>query len=331
MHARKTRQRKKEHMQTLEKRVEGLKRDQISLKQKINEKNTANILVHMFSAKDQDETCFDPMVEQIMKRANEDIPDASKIPELPALILPGQHNNKKKVNIPFEGATNQYQPHEYPNDGIDYELLGRDRSKCTPKELDQIRRERNRMHAKRTRDRKRIFMEEMEEMIRQLERENHLLEKHLTGIRESDKLSGVQTPSLVSPNLQPFEPQKEASSIQPRVMTRNDSSKVTEACLAHHEATNDATKVSDEKLTSRVTYTQSDIIDIDTRMNATENFGIFMISSVATALSSSKDKEYTKKSFFDNNQDRPSKRLCHKSNFSSAVKSSSTNAATVGC
>jgi len=50
---------------------------------------------------------------------------------------------------------------KFPNDGIDYALLSRDRNKCTPQELDRIRKERNRMHAKRTRDRKKIFIQEV--------------------------------------------------------------------------------------------------------------------------------------------------------------------------
>jgi hypothetical protein len=68
---------------------------------------------------------------------------------------------------------------DLPDDGIDYELLGKDRTKCTPVELDRIRRERNRMHAKRTRDRKRHFMEEMTDMCKTLEHENNLLRHHL--------------------------------------------------------------------------------------------------------------------------------------------------------
>jgi len=46
-----------------------------------------------------------------------------------------------------------------PVDDIDYELLSKDRSQCTPAELDQIRRERNRMHARRSRERKRARAE----------------------------------------------------------------------------------------------------------------------------------------------------------------------------
>ena len=52
MHARKTRQRKKEHMQKLQTRADELKLEQIGLKQAINEKNTANILVGLFQNND---------------------------------------------------------------------------------------------------------------------------------------------------------------------------------------------------------------------------------------------------------------------------------------
>jgi hypothetical protein len=45
---------------------------------------------------------------------------------------------------------------------IDTELLNRDKTSCTSDELDLIRRERNRMHAKRTRLRKKKMLQEME-------------------------------------------------------------------------------------------------------------------------------------------------------------------------
>jgi hypothetical protein len=139
----------------------------------------------------------------LLKRATEDIPDASKIPELPALILPGQHNKKKASE---EDNDNVEIAEENQEDGIDYELLGKDRAACSPAELDKIRRERNRMHAKRTRDRKRIFMEEMEVMIRQLEEENGLLQFHIDQINGNMKSSGVSSTSLshaISPDLGP--------------------------------------------------------------------------------------------------------------------------------
>jgi hypothetical protein len=196
MHARKTRQRKKEHMQKLQNRADELKLEQIRLKQAINEKNTASILVGLFqneSAVDSGNVAMDPRVENLLKRSTEDIPDASKIPELPALILPGQHSNKKKAQE--DDNDHAENPEEAQEDGIDYELLGKDRAACSPAELDKIRRERNRMHAKRTRDRKRIFMEEMEVMIRQLEEENALLQDHV------DKINGNMTSSSSTSSL----------------------------------------------------------------------------------------------------------------------------------
>lgn len=213
MHARKTRQRKKEHMQKLQNRADELKLEQVRLKQAINEKNTANILVGLFQSEegaDNGALMMDPVVESLMKRSTEEIPDASKIPELPALILPGQHSSKKKV----EGSDvdgGESVPEDMQEDGIDYALLGKDRAACSPAELDKIRRERNRMHAKRTRDRKRIFMEEMEVMIKQLEDENALLQDHIIKINADQPpvaSSSASTSHLpaISPELGPLSP-----------------------------------------------------------------------------------------------------------------------------
>lgn len=62
---------------------------------------------------------------------------------------------------------------------IDLELMRKDRSQCTQQELNQIRRERNRMHAKRTRVRKKVQMEEIQENINKLEETNHALSERL--------------------------------------------------------------------------------------------------------------------------------------------------------
>lgn len=204
MHARKTRQRKKEHMNQLEGRVQTLKQRQVNVKLLIKEKNTANILLGMvsnFSDNNAASSTVDPKIDELLKRSTDDIPDSSKIPDLPALILPGNHNKRRRLDSSSVSSNVQQ---EYPNDGIDYELLGKDRTACTPEELDKIRKERNRMHAKRTRDRKRIFMEEMEKIIKQLEAENGLLEQHLSAITadsviSSTPSSGRATPSLNSP------------------------------------------------------------------------------------------------------------------------------------
>jgi Basic region leucine zipper len=215
MHARKTRQRKKEHTKILQGRADELKQKQLQLRQIINEKNTASILVGLFSLADaKSNNVEDPKIEALLRRPVDDIPDASKIPELPALILPGHHNTKRgrgstcteavDTETQHSNSTPQQDHDDNPDDGIDYDLLGKDRSKCTPQELDQIRRERNRMHAKRTRDRKRMFIEEMEELIKSLEEENEILQQHLASM-DSDKTMSVLTPTAarVSPSLRP--------------------------------------------------------------------------------------------------------------------------------
>lgn len=224
IHARKTRQRKKVHMQDLEQKAVDLKQNQISIKLRINEKNTANILIAMFSTKcplDLEKTTADIRIEDLLKRPSESIPDASKIPELPVLVLPGHHNNRKIPghdnrkrdfhNLNYKEIVVNGQ--EYPDDGIDYDLLARDRSKCSSTELDRIRRERNRMHAKRTRDRKKRFMDEMERIIRQLENENELLCDHLRTLSEKYQVSSGDTTPLFSPNLGPCHSTTDASTV----------------------------------------------------------------------------------------------------------------------
>ncbi|KAL7543194.1 hypothetical protein ACHAXR_012477 [Thalassiosira sp. AJA248-18] len=217
VHAQRTRQRKKDRMQKLQNRADALKLEQTRLKQAINEKNTASILMWLFqsegdSAKSNNagNTTIDPKVEVLMKRSAEDIPDASKIPELPALILPG----KKRKSIDGEGDGDRERtstPGDLQEDGIDYALLGKDRSACTAAELDQIRRERNRLHAKRARDRKRIFMEEMKVMIKQLEDENLLLQDHVNKLNVNQPVaaekvgaSSVSFLQMITPPLAPL-------------------------------------------------------------------------------------------------------------------------------
>lgn len=217
IHARKTRQRKKEQLQSLQSKAEQLKGEQSNLKLIINEKNTANILCCLFSSNlGSSQNCTeDPQVEALLQRPEEEIPDPSKLSALQPLILPsGAHQSKKfgKTDSVDSNQHRQYhqkhQEQELPDDGIDYELLGKDRSKCTPAELDQIRRERNRMHAKRTRDRKRLFMEEMADMCKVLEEENQILQQHLdelNGVTTKRDFSQIDSPivAMVSPSLSP--------------------------------------------------------------------------------------------------------------------------------
>jgi hypothetical protein len=250
VHARKTRQRKKEQMQTLTNRADDLKSEQIRLKQNINEKNTASILVGLFSSTGGEQQVEDPRVEALMRRPADEIPDAANLPELPALILPGQHNSKKHQDPDVIAPKD-----ELPNDGIDYDLLGKDRAKCSPAELDQIRRERNRMHAKRTRDRKRLFMEEMADMCKKLHEENEVLLDHLDGLNgrpsKRKELSGsIVSPTLSSskPELSPTElsmPSKDQAATSQHGVSFDQMKNLLEAATTFSSAVSESTNPSE--------------------------------------------------------------------------------------
>jgi len=232
-------------MQTLTNRADELKSEQIRLKQCINEKNTASILVGLFAsdtATGDHQHTEDPRIEALLRRSCDDIPDAQMLPELPALILPGQHNAKKlKSSAPQSQKV-------LSDDGIDYDLLGKDRSKCSAAELDKIRRERNRMHAKRTRDRKRFFMEEMAEMCQKLEDENVLLQSHLdslNGKEPSDGATSVISPSLSSTTSVPISQPtplsfKSKHAVSPHSSNQDQISTLLEVASAFSSAISDS-------------------------------------------------------------------------------------------
>ena len=269
-------------MLTLQTRADELKQEQVRLKQSINEKNTASILVGLFATageKDVSQQAEDPRVEKLLKRSAEEIPDATKITELPALILPGQHNSKKAKQ--FDAMAKQ----ALPDDGIDYQLLGKDRSKCTPEELDKIRRERNRMHAKRTRDRKRLFMEEMSDMCKQLEEENTLLRNHLR------KLDGE------APELTPNAPVGDASNSTP-----------SETATALTGEGNGNAHVVADQLKTLIEVAGS----FENKTAPGNMKGILSLSSVAssvaTAVSASDSNHSSANVSLSDEQERPSKR-----------------------
>merc|ERR1719232_111699 len=54
----------------------------------------------------------------------------------------------------------------------------------TASQLEEIRKERNRLHAKRTRDKKRVYIKEMKSLKMLLERENHILREHVEMLRD---------------------------------------------------------------------------------------------------------------------------------------------------
>jgi hypothetical protein len=62
---------------------------------------------------------------------------------------------------------------------LDTALMRKDKSDCTPSDLDRIRRERNRMHAKKTRLRKKKMLQELEQLVIHLEGEVQRLHRQV--------------------------------------------------------------------------------------------------------------------------------------------------------
>jgi len=255
IHARRTRQRKKEHMQSLQQQIDELRDEQVKLKQVINEKSTANILLDMCSSSGDDQSVpdkvDDPEVDKLLKRPAEEIPTVPKANVLPALILPRQGRKGKtqagddidEKNSNDLVTSPMLQAQTGNKDDINYELLAKDRSACTVAELDKIRRERNRMHAKRTRDRKRILMEEMQGIIKTLEGENRKLKEHAgiwSGSETTDSSPvSTQSHSAVDPPKLSIETSSETkSALESPKMTSLKEPQVNGKAISFHQLNN---------------------------------------------------------------------------------------------
>ena len=181
IHAQKTRQRKKVQIQLLRNTYERLKSEQQRLKQQINDRKTISALLNM--SNNANETTNNSQtnndissIAEILNRDMSELPDLKQLVKNAHVTGTEKHAQSKSdtiLDIDFISSeeSNSQQQSQYPDDGIDYTILNKDRNKCSKAELEQIHRERNRMHAKRTRDRKKIFVQEINKTIDVLDAE----------------------------------------------------------------------------------------------------------------------------------------------------------------
>ena len=147
IHARKTRERKKLQMSLLEARVNELKTETSRLRQLVDERYTADLLVGM-------------------SLGGED----KKIPLQSSAMLCGP------------STTTSTTQEQVPEENGSVQKRVRRRGKYTPQEREKIRRERNRMHAKKTRDKKKTQFDLNEQVIQELEKETRVLRDYLVSI-----------------------------------------------------------------------------------------------------------------------------------------------------
>ena len=183
VHARKIRAQKKLQAEALHHRIGELKADGDRLRQLVDERYTASLLLGL----SQTQVSSGKSVElkqskTICGHAYLDILDnpnwfGSEEPALPATISTLNQGNDDN-------------PNGYDNNNNSKK--NKRRIKSSPQERDRIRRERNRIHAKRTRDRKKMFLEASEQIISRMENECLALREYLVGIEaisahEADK------------------------------------------------------------------------------------------------------------------------------------------------
>lgn len=151
IHARNTRERKKVQVDEMQLKIEKLYKEKQELEKMLQDTTVADILVSL-SSKSQtssDNSSDGTSNDSVSSHQDED-EEVSKTLQSIRMDKSFEYFNEDELNL-------------------EPELLKKQRSECTPEELERIRRERNRVHAKRTRIRKKRMMLEMETTISTLE------------------------------------------------------------------------------------------------------------------------------------------------------------------
>ncbi|KAL3925661.1 MAG: hypothetical protein SGILL_000264 [Bacillariaceae sp.] len=205
-HARKTRLRKKAQLETLQSRVKALQAESKILKQSLEECSIASILVGLSSGDDREST-----IQALVKRAN-DIEQKEIFN-----VVAGKRKrflsdaSTSSYNVDGSGGDHRIssQPLEIDIDGK-LTKIGGGRShinwksgmykdengferQLTHEQLESLRRERNRMHAKMTRDRKKNFIFTIQQTIEELESSNKRMKAVLADVVHSHFKATTET------------------------------------------------------------------------------------------------------------------------------------------
>lgn len=213
-HARKTRLRKKAHLESLKAKLSELQFEAARLSVKMEESNTANILLCLGSssqhAPNHDHTLTPSsgtnssapiaappeiwkgnLVEYIRNTVRSEA-NLSKNSSQIGVSSPGVSSSDNG-----DGKTDKEKTDSNSDFGSDNEDGGFELEQEVEKDPDHygsgnknvdtdgLRRERNRMHAKLTRDRKKLFTSRVQQMIKSLERQNYFMKKRLESMERS--------------------------------------------------------------------------------------------------------------------------------------------------
>jgi len=180
-HARRTRLRKKEQLKKSQERVKVLEEENEKLKLSIEECNVASILISLAKqdASSVLETSKCSLPERELSSTATEISREGSQEPLRAPIKRKRFVSNADEIASSKGSSKSAKKTQINwKSGIMCDENGEQRQ-LSPSELDALRRERNRVHAKMTRDRKRMFMMNIEQNIANLERENQRLREIL--------------------------------------------------------------------------------------------------------------------------------------------------------
>jgi len=183
-HARKTRERKKFHMMAFAARIKEMEEEATDLRSRVDARYTASVLLGLGGS-----TCSSD-------GNSTEVLNSTMVCGRPPVSMMGQ-----------DGVFAKALEDNHLNDTA---RRVRRRGKYTPQEREIIRRERNRIHAKKTRDKKKVFLEASETMIRKLEDDvyalrdylvkcNLLSTEELQNMLEKDRRAQIELASVKDP------------------------------------------------------------------------------------------------------------------------------------
>mmetsp|Transcript_72366 Transcript_72366/g.109171 ORF Transcript_72366/g.109171 Transcript_72366/m.109171 type:complete len:354 (-) Transcript_72366:697-1758(-) len=199
-HARRTRLRKKAQLEALQSKVKGLQAESKVLKQSLEECSIASILVGLSSGS------HDDMIQSLLKETSDETENDQNIQALTGgkrkrFACDGNERVPQPLKITIDGKTTVIgggRTHINWKTGVYSDESGSQRQ-LTQSQLESLRRERNRMHAKMTRDRKKNFIANIEKTIGDLESHNQRMKNTLADVIQAHFGSNSPLPGVAAP------------------------------------------------------------------------------------------------------------------------------------
>lgn len=200
-HARKTRLRKKARLQALQSRLIDLQQEHSVLKQNVEESNIASILLNLSSVSEGNpNSSSDPTSSQLKSTEPSESVNTSNVPT----------NNISNDNLSnkTEDANSADKIESKENSESEKNISNnsswrKEMKLLSAEEIESTRRERNRLHAKMTRERKKMLISRLEQSVKDLEKENLRLRSVMPN-NNPQQLSTSQNPLRTSAPIGPY-------------------------------------------------------------------------------------------------------------------------------